>query len=132
VVKRYVGMVAGGSGITPMLQILTASLEDPKDQTKFSLVYANQTEEDILCRKTLEDLEARFPRRFKLHYTLDRPPAGWKYSEGFVTAAMLAEHMPPKANDTIVLACGPPPMVQFAVKANLEKLGYEKDSLAVF
>ena len=132
VTKRLVGMVAGGSGITPMLQILVASLEDAADQTKFSLIYANQTEPDILCRHQLEDLEARFPKRFKLHYTLDRPPAGWKYSEGFVSQAMLAEHMPPKSPDTIILACGPPPMVEHAVKANLLKLGYEKDHLAVF
>ena len=31
-----------------------------------------------------------------------------------------------------ILACGPPPMIEFAVKANLLKLGYDKDALAVF
>jgi ferredoxin-NADP reductase len=70
--KKYVGMMAGGSGITPMLQILVASLEDRADQTKFSLIFANQTPEDILCREKLEDLEQRYPNRFRLHYTVDR------------------------------------------------------------
>ena len=102
-------MIAGGSGITPMLQILVAALEDKSNEdntTKFSLIYANQTENDILCREKLEDLEKRFPNRFRLHYTLDRPPQGWKYSSGFVDAAMIQEHMPPKSPDTIIFACG--------------------------
>jgi len=138
VAKKFVGMMAGGSGITPMLQILVAALEDADRNedhtTKFSLIYANQTEADILCRDRLEDLERRFPKRFRLHYTLDRPPAGWKYSTGFIDGPMIAEHMPPpNSPDAIIFACGPPPMVQFACKANLEKLGYDvKENFAVF
>lgn len=134
VTKKYVGMMAGGSGITPMLQILRAALEDPEDATKFSLIYANQTEQDILCRETLEDLEQRFPSRFRLHYTIDRPPAdgSWKYSVGFIDGPMIAEHMPPKGDDTIIFGCGPPAMLEFACKKNLEKLGYSKEHFAVF
>lgn len=132
--KPYVGMMAGGSGITPMLQILVAGLEDEEDTTKFSLIYANQTPEDILCRDQLEDLAKRFPNRFRLHYTVDRvaPSAGWKYSTGFIDEKMIEAHMPPKGDDTLILACGPPPMVEFAVKKNLEKLGYAKESFAAF
>lgn len=132
--KKFVGMMAGGSGITPMLQLLNAALEDPKDQTKFSLIYANQTPSDILCREELEDLGKRFPNKFKLHYTVDRAPAdgSWKYSVGFIDAAMIEEHMPPKSEDTMLFTCGPPPMVQFAIRANVEKLGYGKEHLAVF
>lgn len=33
-------------------------------------------------------------------YTVDRPPAGWKYSAGFVNKEMLAEHLPPAGKDT--------------------------------
>ncbi len=35
-------MVAGGTGITPMLQIASAILKDPKDNTKIKLLFANQ------------------------------------------------------------------------------------------
>ena len=132
--RRFVGMMAGGSGITPMYQILVASLNDPSDETKYSLIYANQTPQDRLLAVELEDLEKRFPNRFRLHYTVDRAPTdgSWKYSVGFIDAPMIAEHMPPKGPDTLLLACGPPPMVEFAVKQNLAKLGYDKDALAVF
>jgi len=127
-----VGMMAGGTGITPMLQIIAAILKDPKDKTKLSLVFANQTESDILVREELEALAAQHPKRFKLHYTLDRPPAAWKYSTGFITEEMIKAHLPPPKPSTLVLMCGPPPMVQYACKANLEKLGYTKAQQLAF
>lgn len=130
--KKMVGMIAGGSGITPIYQVLKKALEDENDKTKFCLIYANQTESDILLRDQLEDFSARFPNRFWLHYTLDRPSPGWKYSTGFVDEAMLKSKMPPPGPETIILACGPTPMIDFAIKPNLEKLGYGKDDLAIF
>ena len=39
-----------------------------------SLIFANQTEGDILLRDELEACE-KDHENFKLHYTLDRPPA---------------------------------------------------------
>ncbi len=44
----HIGMMAGGTGITPMLQVLSAILNDPADNTECSLIYANKTESDIL------------------------------------------------------------------------------------
>ncbi|KAF1596207.1 UNVERIFIED_CONTAM: NADH-cytochrome b5 reductase 3, partial [Eudyptes robustus] len=38
------GMIAGGTGITPMLQIITDILKHEDDPTKISLLFANQTE----------------------------------------------------------------------------------------
>lgn len=43
-------MTQGGTGITPVLQVISAVLADPKDKTQLSLIYANQSEEDILVR----------------------------------------------------------------------------------
>ncbi|KAF2288141.1 hypothetical protein GH714_004632 [Hevea brasiliensis] len=47
---RAFGMLAGGSGITPMFQVARAILENPKDKTKVHLIYANVTYEDILLK----------------------------------------------------------------------------------
>ena len=55
-----------------MLQIAAAVLKDSSDKTVISLLFANQTEEDILVRDMLEELQARHGSRFKLSYTLDR------------------------------------------------------------
>lgn len=129
---KFIGMIAGGTGITPMLQLIKAVLKDPADSTKMALLFANQTEEDILLRDMLERLAEAHPTRFKVWYTLDRPPKDWDYSTGFIDSYMISSHLPPPSSDSIVLMCGPPPMIKYACKPNLEKLGYEKDSYVEF
>ena len=52
-----------------------------------------QTEEDILCRDKLDALAAKYPGRFKLWYTLDRPDDAWQYSKGFIDAAMIRDKL---------------------------------------
>uniref|UniRef100_A0A7S0YZ56 NADH-cytochrome b5 reductase n=1 Tax=Hemiselmis tepida TaxID=464990 RepID=A0A7S0YZ56_9CRYP len=126
-----VGMVAGGTGITPMLQIAAAILKDPKDRTVIHLLFANQSEEDILVREMLEGLKKQHGKRFNLHYTLDRPPAKWSGYSGFVTDAMLSDCMPPPGG-SCVLMCGPPIMIDKAVRPNLEKLGFKKTQIYAF
>merc|ERR1712060_864347 len=75
---KHVGMMAGGTGLTPMLQVVQAAIRDPKDTCKFSLIYANKTEDDILVRDLLE-LEARSSSgRFSVFLTLDFPPDSWQ------------------------------------------------------
>lgn len=126
VTVKHVGMMAGGTGLTPMLQVVMAALRDPLDQTKFSLIYANKTEDDILCREKLEEAAEQSKGRFTLHYTLDFPPKVWSHKKGFITAEMIKECLPPPSEDTIILMCGPPPMIEHACKKNLDTLGYDK------
>lgn len=129
---KKIGMIAGGTGITPMLQIITAILKDPQDDTHMSLLFANQTEEDILLRKELEEIKETYPTRFSIWYTVDRPPKNWKFSEGFISDTMIKEHLPGPGEDTAILMCGPPPMINFACTPNLDKLGYPTHLRFVF
>jgi cytochrome-b5 reductase len=130
---KKIGMIAGGTGITPMLQVIRAALKDPFDDTEMWLLFANQTEEDILLRK---ELEAIPKNRLHVWYTLDRPPAiDWGYSTGFINKDMCAEHLPPKvegATDTIILMCGPPPMIKFACEPALKELGFDENDYYSF
>ncbi|XP_075423518.1 NADH-cytochrome b5 reductase 2-like isoform X2 [Ascaphus truei] len=71
---KHIGMIAGGTGITPMLQLIHNITQDPSDDTKCYIIFANQTEEDILLRPELEQVAKNHPDQFKLWYTLDRPP----------------------------------------------------------
>lgn len=125
---RHVGMIAGGTGITPMLQLIRSITADPDDNTKCSLIFANQTETDILLRKELDEVHQKHPDKVSLWYTLDRPSEGWKYSKGFVNADMIKEHLPSPASDVLILMCGPPPMIQYACLPNLNKLGYKTEN----
>ena len=52
---------------------------------------------------------------------------GW----GSIAQEMIEEHLPAPGSDSVVIMCGPPPMIQYACKANLDKIGFPKaDQLA--
>lgn len=131
---KRLAMIAGGTGITPIYQVMQAVLKDPEDGTEMHLVYANRTEEDILLREELDGWARERGDRVKVWYVVNEAKeVGWRYSVGFVTEEILREHVPAGADDVLALACGPPPMLQFAVMPNLEKMGYDvKSSLLQF
>jgi cytochrome-b5 reductase len=136
---RQLGLIAGGTGITPMYQILNEILKEqtsivPGERVdiKIWLLFANQTEQDILLRDILEQLAESHSDRFKLWYTVDRDSEGWKYSKGFINDVMLSEHMPPPSDETLICICGPPPMIKFACVPNLDKLGYTESMRYTF
>ncbi|KAI9913349.1 hypothetical protein PsorP6_006688 [Peronosclerospora sorghi] len=126
-----IGMIAGGTGITPMLQVIRRALQDPDDKTEFFLLFANQTEADILCRDEIEAMAAKHAN-VKFWYTVDRAEKGWKYSTGFVSADMIKNHVPAPASDVQIFMCGPPPMLKFAVLPALEELGFTPDQYFSF
>lgn len=128
---KNIGMIAGGTGITPMLQLIEAVLREGSNNedeppVKLWLLFANQSESDILLRSRLEYLQASHPNQLKIWFTVDRSSnASWQYSVGFVNSDMIRDRLPPpNASDTIVLLCGPPPMINFACLPNLDKLGH--------
>ncbi|XP_004647922.2 NADH-cytochrome b5 reductase 2 [Octodon degus] len=129
---QHLGMIAGGTGITPMLQLIRHITKNPNDRTRMSLLFANQTEEDILMRKELEGIASTHPEQFSVWYTLDRPPSGWNYSSGFVTADMIREHLPPPGKATLILVCGPQALVHKVAHPSLGKLGYTKDMIFTY
>lgn len=130
---KRLAMLAGGTGITPIYQVVQAILKDPEDLTEMHVIYANRTEDDILLRDEL-DAWAHKHDRFKVWYVVQESKRdGWEYSVGIMTESILKEHLPHASQDTLALACGPPPMIQFAVQPNLEKLGYDiKNNLLLF
>lgn len=106
---RHFGMIAGGTGITPMLQVVKAIIRGRKagDRTEVDLIFANVTKQDILLKEDLDALAAE-DKGFRVHYVLDKPPEGWTGGVGYVTADMIqvcpAFLQPyPAAADTVVL-----------------------------
>ena len=123
-----VGMIAGGSGVTPMLQLIRYISARASDPTKLSLVLGNQTEGDIMCREELEAAAERNPN-FKLHFMVDRSNnTAWRYGVGYITADVIKAQLPPPGKNTLILMCGPPPMLT-AMKKNLAALGYTDDMI---
>lgn len=90
---RQFGMIAGGTGITPMLQIIRAVIRGRpknggKDTTEIDLIFANVNSEDILLKEDLDALAAE-DSKFRVHYVLNNPPDKWDGGVGFVTSDMI-------------------------------------------
>lgn len=122
--SKHLGMVGGGTGITPLYQLIRAICEDKNDHTTISLIYGNRSESDIMLRDELDKFASENAQKFKLHYTLDKPSSDWKGGKGHVTKDLLKDKMPEATADTKILLCGPPGMVN-AVKDSLIELGFE-------
>lgn len=89
----HLGMIAGGTGITPMLQIIRAIVRGrPRnggaDKTQVDLIFANVSQDDILLKDDLDRL-AKEDEGFRVHYVLNNPPENWTGGVGFVTADMI-------------------------------------------
>jgi cytochrome-b5 reductase len=87
---RHFGMIAGGTGITPMLQIIRAVIRGRPtgDTTEIDLIFANVNKEDILLKEDLDQLAAE-DKGFRVHYVLNNPPENWEGGVGFVTPEMM-------------------------------------------
>jgi len=144
-----VGMVAGGTGIAPMLQVVDEILANPEDKTKVSLIFGNVTETDILLKASIDARAAAHPDKFSVYYVVDKPsaPTTWTGGVGYVTKGMLTELMPPPSPRSKVYVCGPPPMykavcgvkgtpedpkAQGALGGLLKEMGYSEEDVFKF
>ena len=105
-----VGMVAGGSGLTPCLQVVEELLSLENDATQITLIFCNKSEDDIFLKKELDALAEGSRGRFRVHYCVDAAASGWGGLTGFVSPEMVAKSLPPPAPTTKIMVCGPPPM----------------------
>lgn len=72
-VPGVTGMLAGGTGVTPMYQVANAILKNPADKTKITLLFANVSADDILIEEELSNLQALSPQ-FQVSICILHPP----------------------------------------------------------
>lgn len=116
---RHVGMIAGGTGFTPMLQIIRHGLLEKwdsgvTDKTKLSLLFCNRTEQHILLQGVFDQLARDYASRFRVFYTIDLPidEKEWRKAPnhflGYVNHDMIRASMPaPAEKNKIIMICGP-------------------------
>lgn len=113
--KRY-GAIAAGSGITPVLSILSTALEVEPESTAV-LVYVNRTTLGIMFLEDLEDLKNRYPDRFQLIHVLDEEPLDVEILSGRLDAGRLGrilDHLVLPEDVDEWFLCGPLPMTDVA------------------
>lgn len=122
---RYVAIVAG-SGITPILSIVTTVLEVEPAST-VALFYSNKTTRDIMFLEELCDLKDRYVDRFELLFFLSREEQEVELLSGRIDSArvrrLVADLQPAGPVDEWFL-CGPFAMVG-EVRAALGGAGVE-------
>jgi len=110
--KSYVA-IAAGSGVTPILSILTTTLEVEAD-SRFTFIYGNRDADSTMFREQLDDLESQYADRLKIIHVRSRDPRHPAPLRGRVDrarlAALLTTDLAPEEVDEWFL-CGPIQMV---------------------
>jgi predicted ferric reductase len=114
-------MIMGGIGITPAMGILR-TLYDDGDHRPVTLIYGNQTWEDITYREELDELSGML--NLDVVHLLEDPHEGWEGEEGFVTQELLEKYLPEDPNNFQYFICGPKPLMDIA-EVELRGLGVE-------
>lgn len=123
--KRLV-MIAGGSGITPMIQLLNAIADNPEDHTEVILLFSNKSTLDFVTDPLLT-FKTRLGDRLKVNnFYTDHVHGNLALSNsirGHITKESIKSLCPPSSDpDTFVYVCGPDRMVE-ALAGNKNKDG---------
>jgi ring-1,2-phenylacetyl-CoA epoxidase subunit PaaE len=110
--RRY-GAIAAGSGLTPVLSLMTTALETEPEST-FTVLYGNRYARSVMFAEELADLKDRFPARLHVVHVLSREPREAELLSGRLDARRLT-----RLFDTLVpvdgidewFLCGPYGMV---------------------
>ncbi|KPI83014.1 NADH-dependent fumarate reductase-like protein [Leptomonas seymouri] len=124
-VVRKFALIAGGSGVAPMLQIIKAALSRPyvDNIEAIRLIYAAEDVYELTYRELLARYHKENPDKFSVSFVLNNPPEGWTGGVEYVDRSSLQRLLPPPSKDLLVAICGPPVM-QRSVVADLLALGY--------
>jgi ring-1,2-phenylacetyl-CoA epoxidase subunit PaaE len=127
--KNYVA-IAAGSGITPVLSIISTTLRTEPNST-FTLVYGNRTRSSIIFKEELEALKNKFMDRFTLHHILSREQPDAPIYYGRIDkekCELLFTRLINLRNVHEYFICGPEAMI-FCVRDFLEQKGVDKSHI---
>ncbi|CEO58989.1 Putative Nitrate reductase [Penicillium brasilianum] len=123
---RSFKMICGGTGITPIFQVLRAVMEDSQDPTKCVVLDGNRLEEDILCRSELDKYVETDGEKCTVVHTLTKGSEDWTGRRGRISEDLVKEFAPPEESSMVII-CGPGAMEQSAKKVLLAQGWAESD-----
>lgn len=129
--RHYVAFAAG-SGITPILSILTTTLRT-EPNSRFSLFYGNSEENRIIFRSKLEELKAHYGDRLSVYHILTCGTHEDMLFNGRITnekAAQLLKRFVTDSLDKEYFICGPEQMMVNVSEA-LEKNGVDRKRIHI-
>jgi ferredoxin-NADP reductase len=148
---KQVSLLAGGTGIAPMVQIVRAYLyhrvgegalagapglvPDPDPASAgVRLVYAAEREFDLAFTSMLESMEAKYAQHFRHYVVLNQPSLGWTEGVGFVDDDTVKKYLffPPQEDaGQLFVICGPP-IFELMMCKMLLNLGYPRTHIFAY
>jgi ferredoxin-NADP reductase len=116
-------LVAGGSGVVPLMAILRHRAAVGSD-VPARLLLSSRSYEEIIYREELEDLAAGDDALEVVHTLTRSRPQGWAGYDRRIDAGMLAEVAWTPERRPLAFVCGPTPLVEAAGSA-LVGLGHD-------
>lgn len=127
---KNIGLVAGGTGIAPLLQVARIALESAADKPRVHLLFVNHKYEDILGKDEIEALAREHPDQFFVTYSFTQEDDNddcpndtgtIKYVKGKGDVDMVSAALPEpseavkngESTDTMVLLCGRDGFVEY-------------------
>lgn len=130
--QRHLVLLAGGSGITPIMSILETILR-VEGSSRVTLIYGNRGWDDVIFRDRLESLERELGERLTVDHVLQDPPDWWSGERGMLDSEVLDSRLQALGvqDDGMVryYLCGPTPMMEAAHDA-LQRRGVPANRIA--
>lgn len=131
VASRHLVLIAGGSGITPIISIAKTALH-MEPNTTISMLYCNRNEGSIIFNQKIEELRKKFARRFEVLHMLSEPTESWNGGKGKLDEENIGGVIARFANwskpRTEYYICGPEGLMG-ASKNGLTKLGISENRI---
>jgi propane monooxygenase reductase subunit len=123
--NRDILMVAGGSGMAPVLALLR-ELAAQASTRKIRFFYGARTSADLFNRELIEELGSRL-LDFEYNEVLSEPDrSGWAGPTGYVHEVAAQAVADGQLSEPEVYTCGPPPMVDALVEVLTSAHGLEE------
>jgi NAD(P)H-flavin reductase len=120
-------LIVGGGFAFTTLRAAIMYILDPANRDQFGSVltiYGARTPGELMYKDELAAWQARDD--IDVHLTVDQADDNWTQNVGVVTT--LLESLEPSPENSLVLVCGPPVMIRFAL-FSLRKLGFANDAV---
>jgi ring-1,2-phenylacetyl-CoA epoxidase subunit PaaE len=127
--KKYAAFAAG-SGITPVISIIKATLH-AEPLSEFTLVFGNRSKNTIIFKEEIEALKDRFLSRFRIYHILSREQTDSPLNYGRIDTDKLnflsSKVIDLNAIDEFFL-CGPDEMI-FCIQNYLKQKGVDSNKV---
>jgi ferredoxin-NADP reductase len=120
-------LIAGGSGIVPLMSMLRHR-EAQNSDIPARLLFSSRTERDIIYRAELDTLAAKNDGLTLVHTLTRERPAGWNGRLGRIDADMLMQPGFAPGNSPRIFICGPTGFVEAAANALLA-MGHARSAI---